>query len=316
MPLDPKSEAMMAKIGYTGGGLGKKKDGIRRAISVGFKNDLKGVGTGSKDFGFSWWDHAYNKASSSIQIAKDGEGEVSLTVKKVEKSKVELYGCFVKSGGEVNDEDYSQKISDADLFAACEGRTARKGAIVDQPGKLRRVAEASAKVAIAEVSEPATASKGAGGISIEDMFKAKKNAKGKASAVEVSEESALEEETVPEDPAVKKKEKRKAVSAAEPTEVEAVPEKKKNGKRKAEQVGEAEESAAEEEAASAKIMKRKRKAKEAETAEEEPAVEEEALPEKHKKRKKKKVGPGEEAEETEGAVSRKKSKGKNRTVIE
>ena len=35
--------------------------------------------------------------------------------------------------------DYTIKISDADLFAACEGRTARKGARGEQPGKLKRV---------------------------------------------------------------------------------------------------------------------------------------------------------------------------------
>ncbi|RUS18713.1 hypothetical protein BC937DRAFT_88428 [Endogone sp. FLAS-F59071] len=35
--------------------------------------------------------------------------------------------------------DYSQKVSDAELFAACEGRTARKGARGEQPGKLARV---------------------------------------------------------------------------------------------------------------------------------------------------------------------------------
>ncbi|KAI8643570.1 hypothetical protein BD408DRAFT_364485 [Parasitella parasitica] len=68
-----------------------------------------------------------------------------------------LYGSFVKSAtvsavpsprtsdedGEVDDElkDYSMKVSDAELFAACEGRTARKGGrgLVDQTGKFKRV---------------------------------------------------------------------------------------------------------------------------------------------------------------------------------
>ncbi|KAF9149582.1 G patch domain-containing protein 4 [Linnemannia schmuckeri] len=35
--------------------------------------------------------------------------------------------------------DYSVKISDKELFEACEGRTARKGARSEQPGKLGRV---------------------------------------------------------------------------------------------------------------------------------------------------------------------------------
>lgn len=68
-----------------------------------------------------------------------------------------LYGSFVKSATtsavptpgasdedeEIDDElkDYSMKVTDADLFAACEGRTARKGGrgLVDQTGKFKRV---------------------------------------------------------------------------------------------------------------------------------------------------------------------------------
>lgn len=59
-----------------------------------------------------------------------------------------LYGSFVKSATtdstiDEDDElkDYSMKITDAELFAACEGRTARKGGrgLVDQTGKFKRV---------------------------------------------------------------------------------------------------------------------------------------------------------------------------------
>lgn len=60
-----------------------------------------------------------------------------------------LYGSFVKSAttdkkdDEEDEElkDYSMKITDAELFAACEGRTARKGGrgLVDQTGKFKRV---------------------------------------------------------------------------------------------------------------------------------------------------------------------------------
>ncbi|KAI7905505.1 uncharacterized protein BX663DRAFT_419870, partial [Cokeromyces recurvatus] len=63
-----------------------------------------------------------------------------------------LYGSFVKSAStseavtpndSSDDElkDYSIKVSDAELFAACEGRTARKGGrgLVDQTGKFKRV---------------------------------------------------------------------------------------------------------------------------------------------------------------------------------
>ncbi|EIE90104.1 hypothetical protein RO3G_14815 [Rhizopus delemar RA 99-880] len=65
-----------------------------------------------------------------------------------------LYNTFVKSATSTpkegnsseNDEDdelkdYSIKVTDAELFAACEGRTARKGGrgLVDQTGRRRRI---------------------------------------------------------------------------------------------------------------------------------------------------------------------------------
>ncbi|KAF9329535.1 G patch domain-containing protein 4 [Podila minutissima] len=58
--------------------------------------------------------------------------------------------------------DYSVKVSDRDLFLACEGRTARKGARGEQPGKLGRVmtellvdggAELKAKIAAAKTKD-------------------------------------------------------------------------------------------------------------------------------------------------------------------
>ncbi|KAI9599159.1 hypothetical protein BDF19DRAFT_410541 [Syncephalis fuscata] len=44
-----------------------------------------------------------------------------------------------ESDDDDNGRDYSMRITDAELFAACEGRTARKGARVEQPAKLARV---------------------------------------------------------------------------------------------------------------------------------------------------------------------------------
>ncbi|OLY82702.1 G patch domain-containing protein 4 [Smittium mucronatum] len=54
---------------------------------------------------------------------------------------------FVKSSSEEIDLDSSnssvEKLTDEQLFAACEGRTARKGARAEQPGKLSRVSKNS-----------------------------------------------------------------------------------------------------------------------------------------------------------------------------
>ncbi|TPX72560.1 hypothetical protein CcCBS67573_g05764, partial [Chytriomyces confervae] len=69
----------LKKLGWKSGeGLGKKKDGINRAISVGFKNDTRGVGAAKDQFDFSWWDHVFNKASSQIQIHKEESGEIQV----------------------------------------------------------------------------------------------------------------------------------------------------------------------------------------------------------------------------------------------
>jgi hypothetical protein len=94
---------------------------------------------------------------------KDEEGEVSISSSKTTKVNVSsLYsGRFVKSGdADDANKDWSQKISDADLLAACEGRTARKGARLDQHGKIQRadeggvVASAITKQAVIDGYEP------------------------------------------------------------------------------------------------------------------------------------------------------------------
>ncbi|KAL1919151.1 uncharacterized protein VTP21DRAFT_2533 [Calcarisporiella thermophila] len=185
------AEAQLSKYGWSKGqGLGKNRDGIKKAISVSQKQDTKGVGS-ETDWGFAWWDHLYNKSTSKIQVEKDGEEIVvkkkggSAKVKKngpadtisgdqspeasedaeeqepVEASTIasiirtKLYSTFVKSSVSLNDpstpkleeneeddddkRDYSIKITDEELLAACEGRTARKGARGEQDGKLARV---------------------------------------------------------------------------------------------------------------------------------------------------------------------------------
>ncbi|OZJ03776.1 hypothetical protein BZG36_03464 [Bifiguratus adelaidae] len=196
----------LEKYGWSKGqGLGKNRDGIKKAISIAKKDDTKGVG--AKDqWDFAWWDHLYNKSAVNVDIVKEGN-EVKISTKdtndhqrsstgiisthrpakgiKVKEpepvQKVEeavksakndmakriassmLYGAFVKSAstslqaseassavstpGATEPEilDYSQKVTDEELFAACEGRTARKGAVYDQTGKLTRVVDKKRK---------------------------------------------------------------------------------------------------------------------------------------------------------------------------
>lgn len=152
-----------------GKGLGRAENGISEAIKVKVKSDKAGVGHNEGDkFTFHWWDHVFNKASSSLQVETDQngvqlkknldtdeEGGVVSNKKPLKASftKDKLYGCFVKSatllsgqerpepksppdGSSSSEEEQEHKLdlstttnlSDADLISACGGRTAHKGA--------------------------------------------------------------------------------------------------------------------------------------------------------------------------------------------
>jgi hypothetical protein len=73
----------------------------------------------------------------NIQIKKDNDVDAKATAKKI------LYGAFVKAGDATSEKekDYSKPVTDKELFEACEGRTARKGARGEQLGKLARAGQ-------------------------------------------------------------------------------------------------------------------------------------------------------------------------------
>ncbi|KAJ3000875.1 G patch domain-containing protein 4 [Globomyces sp. JEL0801] len=134
----------MAKYGWQKGkGLGKNNDGISKNISVGIKNNKDGLGAKADE----WSDHVFNKATANIKVEQNDEGDVSFS-KDAEPKAVEkklLYGAFVKAGDKTDaaeeKKNYCIKVTDEELFAACEGRTARKGARGEQTGKLKRAAD-------------------------------------------------------------------------------------------------------------------------------------------------------------------------------
>ncbi|KAI0232180.1 hypothetical protein L0F63_005711 [Massospora cicadina] len=151
-----------------GEGLGKDKSGIAAAIKVTKKLDTKG----GENFEFAWWDHVYNKVSSSVQVENvDGEVKVQLDAGLVSRNlmgiistellpvsqghgrtggrvlsteqlgfKRALYGYFVKSfaGSMKVEKSFATKVGDEELFEACGRLTARKGARAEQRGKLER----------------------------------------------------------------------------------------------------------------------------------------------------------------------------------
>ncbi|XP_053743768.1 G patch domain-containing protein 4 [Synchiropus splendidus] len=128
------AEKQLKRHGWKEGkGLGREENGISEAIKVKVKCNKGGVGhKEGEQFTFHWWDHVFNKASSSLQVESDQNGivlkktEVSeddgspLSNKKPRKAslaKAKLYGCFVKSAtllsGQEQPEAKSSKSDDS-----------------------------------------------------------------------------------------------------------------------------------------------------------------------------------------------------------
>ncbi|XP_040900801.1 G patch domain-containing protein 4 [Toxotes jaculatrix] len=108
------AEQQLLRHGWEHGkGLGRAENGISEAIKVKVKCDKGGVGhKEGEQFTFHWWDHVFNKASSSLQVESDQNGiKLKKTVEENEEdgmisnkkprkaalAKAKLYGCFVKS---------------------------------------------------------------------------------------------------------------------------------------------------------------------------------------------------------------------------
>ncbi|XP_074538658.1 G patch domain-containing protein 4 [Halichoeres trimaculatus] len=108
------AEQQLLRHGWEQGkGLGRAENGISEAIKVKVKCDKGGVGhKEGEQFTFHWWDHVFNKASSSLQVESDVNGiklkktateeeeEGMISNKRPRKAalaKAKLYGCFVKS---------------------------------------------------------------------------------------------------------------------------------------------------------------------------------------------------------------------------
>ncbi|KAJ1816994.1 hypothetical protein LPJ60_005064 [Coemansia sp. RSA 2675] len=165
------AEQQLAKYGWKkGDGLGKDGDGIKRAITVSRRSDNRGIGSDANQWNSNWWDHLYNKAATTTTpSAEDAVYQEKLAQAAQEKDTLSEYqGMFVRSATDtpaaqsgtstpvssngrsvpvdrtklVRDGNVhlGAQLTDAELFAACEGRTARKGARAEQSGKLARVA--------------------------------------------------------------------------------------------------------------------------------------------------------------------------------
>lgn len=184
----------LQKQGWSQGcGLGKTSQGIPSALKPSLKFDTTGIGHDpAKEFVDRWWEDAYKKAANRIEVEQDNEGDgVDVKVKtKQTMSKKELraekrsekksfYSSFVKSGTltdgivvveaerDLDDEgggDRQPGLTDEELFRACGGLTAHKGARHGHrmSGKQARIDAMDRKLAIGS-NAATTAETGGGG---------------------------------------------------------------------------------------------------------------------------------------------------------
>ncbi|PZC74174.1 hypothetical protein B5X24_HaOG208246 [Helicoverpa armigera] len=172
----------LEKYGWADGkGLGKHENGISEALKPKLKRSVAGVGhDAAAEFNEHWWTTLYDKAAANVEVKeKDGvtkkiktkdEQEFVITnstwklnKKQKDTDNEEQYSDYfvrtaVLTNGASNvervresdsDDDEKKdvfKMTDEELFAKCEGRTAHKGARhgLRATGKLARIAQQEA----------------------------------------------------------------------------------------------------------------------------------------------------------------------------
>lgn len=172
---------ILQKYGWReGDGLGKNSDGIVKPIKANFKFNNSGLGTDqAKDHTNRWWERVFDEAANNLDVGPAGKihqkerdaveiSANSYSVKKLKQKTADgkaSYGGFLKASrlltavgreeeleGHVKTEDIEFKptkvLTDEELFAACGGRTAHKGARhgLKLSGKLARIEAQNSKL--------------------------------------------------------------------------------------------------------------------------------------------------------------------------
>ncbi|XP_034243452.1 G patch domain-containing protein 4 [Thrips palmi] len=239
------AKRVLEKYGWSEGqGLGKDSTGITTALKPKVKLNVFGLGHDSaQTFTYRWWEDAFNEAARNVNVetTKDGTkmnivDEDAVQVSAVKRSKINRdkakYGSFIKretltKGGvtpEMEIDTSSHKLpmvlpailSDEQLFQACGGRTAHKGARhgLTLSGKLQRVREQEEALLKAfqqnQYKEPKTTVGRELREEGESFEKNKSKKKKKSKTESVCEE--LAETCVGDETIVKKKKKKKRKS--------------------------------------------------------------------------------------------------------
>ncbi|XP_047038366.1 G patch domain-containing protein 4 [Helicoverpa zea] len=172
----------LEKYGWADGkGLGKHENGISEALKPKLKRSVAGVGhDAAAEFNEHWWTTLYDKAAANVDVkekdgvtkkikTKDNQEFVitnstwKLNKKQKDTDNEEQYSDYfvrtavltngasnVERVRESDSEDDEKKdvfkMTDEELFAKCEGRTAHKGARhgLKATGKLARIAQQEA----------------------------------------------------------------------------------------------------------------------------------------------------------------------------
>ncbi|KAG7276561.1 hypothetical protein CRUP_019611 [Coryphaenoides rupestris] len=296
------AEQQLLRHGWTAGkGLGRDENGISEAIKVKVKCNKEGIGhKKGEEFTFHWWDHIFNKASSSLQVESDQNGVAMKTSavdadgrkvsnKKPRKAalcKDKMYGSFVKAGtlllGEeqagppISNPSSSSSEEDDSLDLSSTTRGARHG--FNMSAKLARLEQQEAE------------------------FMAKYGKKNHVSnkqpenSTPVDQSAARSQEEISEVPQKKKKKKKKKKKRDEEEEDDvSTPqeERRDRGEEHKEEERVVEVAVA---TAEGSLKKRPSKKQKRKSCQEDKTTEEESPPEPKKKKKKKKRK--EEEEET------------------
>ncbi|XP_054002037.1 G patch domain-containing protein 4 [Hylaeus anthracinus] len=164
------AKSQLMKYGWTEGkGLGKNESGITQALKPKLKFDTVGIGHTDKH-SKEWWEIGFNNAANNIVVESQAHGVLIFASKDStsENSKNDLkckyvgdYKSFLKTStlldGNLIKEENSNvlevnkiekdithiSLTDEELFKACGGRTAHKGARhgLTLNGKLKRIAQ-------------------------------------------------------------------------------------------------------------------------------------------------------------------------------
>ncbi|KAH8247454.1 hypothetical protein KR038_004545 [Drosophila bunnanda] len=312
-----------------GEGLGKNNTGIAAPLKASLKFDNAGLGVDrAQEFNDHWWERCFNEAASNVDVQvqqngkittgrKEGEDAVEISTKgfsarKLKKAKEQhasdgksTYDNFLQTalltqgGGEVENterirvEDIAvtkvSVLTDEELFKACGGRTAHKGARhgLKLTGKIARL-EQQERELLERMQSKLKAAKE----QVPDQKQKKQKDLNKNESLLEAEESLESIEEPMEAPPKAKKKKKEKTEKLEEVSIEVIEEEtdvqplksKKKKKNKAEKIPEEESvntvNISDEEA---EALKSKRKRNETEDT-----VEEAAVPVKLKKKKRNK----------------------------